>query len=715
MLIEVKDAADDESAGGAPLQDAPQDVPSPQIPVPEMPAKPAPKRAAAKPAKPTTKAATTPAKRPAKPIATKPVKIAIAGDETASSAGTTTSLTSGEVIRPIPKPTKREVIVSGHKSVNKNVNGVVPASSKPVKATIKGDVRPAKPVRKAIPNAVPGAALKTALQPAQLTQPQPTPPTQPVQPAPAVTSTPETAAPVVPSPAQPQPTTQNPPIPTEAPAAIPTQPAEQPLSTPPPTLRVPTNTTTKRDLSERIHHAWTHTRKRRIFAVLLVLFALYNGGVYVAYRDRAYPHTMVNGQLVGNQSAKDLPSTIAKLPLLPEKVILQYKNTRREITPAALGLSVDADQTSRSLLANRSWLPAYNLIKAPKGDVTISVEPKAYDKAIQQVGTQYRTKAIDARIELRNNEFRLVPQVDAQTIDTAGTQAAIVEALSAGRPSAMIHLRSQSPVTTTAKLQPAWQRLEAQRHTKITLTSGGKTREFSAAQVGSWFEPDASPNSFKLNKSRIPDTVVDASLELSVTPQDEDGVATKVADAVSNLRESRIAVTGSPISKRQYSFCTDVRGISPSELVAFTTKAETTLNDKRSWSLGGNITYKSVKTGCDFTIWLTAPEQMSSFGDICDSMWSCDVTPNVVINHDRWLKASVPWNKTFGTSKLEEYRSMAINHEVGHEMGFGHSKCPGPGQPAPVMEQQSIDLQGCVFNAWPTVQERVALKNFLRM
>jgi hypothetical protein len=48
---------------------------------------------------------------------------------------------------------------------------------------------------------------------------------------------------------------------------------------------------------------------------------------------------------------------------------------------------------------------------------------------------------------------------------------------------------------------------------------------------------------------------------------------------------------------------------------------------------------------------------------------------------------------------------MVINHEVGHFIGFGHASCGGAGQPAPVMQQQSISLQGCKFNPWPTASE----------
>ena len=75
---------------------------------------------------------------------------------------------------------------------------------------------------------------------------------------------------------------------------------------------------------------------------------------------------------------------------------------------------------------------------------------------------------------------------------------------------------------------------------------------------------------------------------------------------------------------------------------------------------------------------------------------SCRYGERAVINLARWATAVPHYDGDIAT-----YRQYVINHEVGHVLGHGHVNCPGAGQPAPVMVQQTLDLQGCEKNAWP--------------
>ena len=151
-----------------------------------------------------------------------------------------------------------------------------------------------------------------------------------------------------------------------------------------------------------------------------------------------------------------------------------------------------------------------------------------------------------------------------------------------------------------------------------------------------------------------------------------------------------------------------VRGKSNvSSVEEFAAAAAETYADRRGWSLGGSIRFERVASGGDFTLWLSADSQMSTFGGACDLVWSCRNGDNVVINEDRWLGASPAWNEAGGS--LRDYRHMVVNHETGHWLGFGHSTCGSPGTAAAVMQQQSMGLAGCAPNPWPLAGERTVL------
>lgn len=86
--------------------------------------------------------------------------------------------------------------------------------------------------------------------------------------------------------------------------------------------------------------------------------------------------------------------------------------------------------------------------------------------------------------------------------------------------------------------------------------------------------------------------------------------------------------------------------------------------------------------------------------------YSCQNGPVVALNADRWRTATPEW-----TGDLATYRQMLVNHEVGHLLGMKHPRtpqCPRPGEPAPIMNQQSTELNGCLPNPWPLDDEVAA-------
>ncbi|MCW3812842.1 DUF3152 domain-containing protein [Micromonospora sp. DR5-3] len=136
----------------------------------------------------------------------------------------------------------------------------------------------------------------------------------------------------------------------------------------------------------------------------------------------------------------------------------------------------------------------------------------------------------------------------------------------------------------------------------------------------------------------------------------------------------------------------------------FAATVDAVLGDPRSWIASGELRVQRVAeaAAADFTIYLATPatsERMCADGGLSTQRYtSCRLPGRVVINLARWMDA-VP---DYG-APLEVYRTYVINHEVGHEFGELHQACPGPGEPAPVMQQQTYGLDGCVANAWPYV------------
>lgn len=143
------------------------------------------------------------------------------------------------------------------------------------------------------------------------------------------------------------------------------------------------------------------------------------------------------------------------------------------------------------------------------------------------------------------------------------------------------------------------------------------------------------------------------------------------------------------------------RGTVSSGFAEFKLLANQTLNDPRGWARM-NVRFVEVAAGGQFSLQLASPAEVGAVPG-CGAEYSCRSGRYVLINKERWDTATPSWNNAGGS--LRDYRHMVVNHEVGHWLGHGHRNCPGAGQSAAVMQQQSIDLQGCSFNPWPLASE----------
>jgi hypothetical protein len=142
-------------------------------------------------------------------------------------------------------------------------------------------------------------------------------------------------------------------------------------------------------------------------------------------------------------------------------------------------------------------------------------------------------------------------------------------------------------------------------------------------------------------------------------------------------------------------------GINGLDRTALAQFVRATYGAPQGWASGGLWRFQQVGPGQkpDFTLMLVTPATRDLIcGGGYDRYTSCRIGDRVVLNIARWVHG-VP---KYGAS-LTAYRQYMINHETGHRLGRGHELCPGPGRPAPVMQQQTLGLHGCTAYSWPYV------------
>lgn len=150
----------------------------------------------------------------------------------------------------------------------------------------------------------------------------------------------------------------------------------------------------------------------------------------------------------------------------------------------------------------------------------------------------------------------------------------------------------------------------------------------------------------------------------------------------------------------QYTYCVAQKG-DVGSLDDFANAVYRILNGERGWSRAGATFVQGADGSCDFNIVLSEARYMTTFSPDCSTEYSCRVDENVIINDDRWNGGTNDWLSAGGD--MARYRVMVINHEVGHRLGHtdNETTCAGAGQLAPLMQEQSMHLDGCATNEYP--------------
>lgn len=483
-----------------------------------------------------------------------------------------------------------------------------------------------------------------------------------------------------------------------------------------------------------------------LFGGLVLFIILLNGAMAWYYQNHYYANTKVGAIKVGGMSESRAYQVLADR-IDRQPLVITIDDKELKIPTKELGVRYAIDETiarlnslPKPVIPMMAWLPGNT---SSSTTLQYQVDQAVFDAKLDSLLQEHTSEPQDAKLEINSGNAKIVAHKPGVQFNKKSVVSEIKTGLGQLSDKAVeVPIKEVAVKIDSGDLRTALDRANQQLRTKIKLIFEDNEFTPSRSEIGSWLQVNDKLE-VAVVESAVSGYIEQIAEETDIVTKNEvittlDGVETgrqagtsgrslnradttkaimQALDKGENIEYQLQVNTVEPtteyvrkysFSNLTYSYCVQANSVSEAMLDHFAQKIYSTLADSRGWGMDGRIQFGRVPSGCNFNLVLAAASTLPGYSSGCSIYWSCRVGSNVIINVDRWVGASDSWNQAGGS--LDEYQSMVINHEVGHWLGFDHWTCGGPGQAAPVMLQQSIDLQGCTFNVWPTAAELHSLR-----
>lgn len=473
---------------------------------------------------------------------------------------------------------------------------------------------------------------------------------------------------------------------------------------------------------------------------IMILLIAANGAMAWHYSDRILPNTFIGELAVGGME-KQQARQAAEDHVQRQPVSLAFDKDLVQVGSGELGATYDIEATMSSLNdLTRPALPMLSLLPSSdrRVDFSYELDSEVFEAQVERILKDKNAKPENAMLEIKAGQAKIINETPGRQYEADSVKQQIKNSLANLSPTPVVVDQNViEPQVSVADLQPAKDQADQKLGTVIMLSYQDESFQPTPEKIGQWLKLN-DQNRIEVNEDEVAKYVEELAGKIDqpvinhvVTTMDgaevdrktgKSGLALNRQDAIDaiiaaldqnedlnhQLQAEELEPSEEFIRKFStravtYNYCVVANQVSSSLLSGFSQKITSTLADSRGWGLDGRIAFQEVDSGCSFNLVLAAAHTLPEYSSGCSVYWSCRVGVNVIINVDRWNGGTDAWNNAGGS--IDGYRTMVINHEVGHWLGFGHWSCGGPGQQAPVMLQQSISLQGCTFNPWPSQAE----------